>query len=180
MNRRFRKFEGCIRKHTHAFTLVEILIVVVILGIIAAIVIPKFSNASAMAKASMLADDLRVIRTQIQIFKSQHLGVAPGYPNCDPSAQPTEQAFIDQMTKASTATGEIAEPGTPGYKFGPYLREIPENPINGKSSVLIIANGQPFPASPDDTHGWIYQPSTLIFKAGCSGKDENGKAYFDY
>ena len=53
-----------------AFTLVEILIVVVILGILAAIVLPKFSNASAIARASMLADDLRVIRMQVQVYRS--------------------------------------------------------------------------------------------------------------
>ncbi len=180
MNRRSQKSRRREETDSLAFTLVEILIVVVLLGIIAAVVIPKFSNASDMARASMLADDLRVIRTQVQIFKSQHLGVPPGYPNCNPSASPTEEAFIEQMTKASNATGETAEPGTPGYKFGPYLREIPTNPINGKNSVLIIGNGQSFPNSADDTHGWIYQPSTLLFKAGCTGQDVNGKAYFDY
>ena len=163
-----------------AFTLVEILVVVVILAILAAIVLPKFSNASAVARASMLADDLRVIRMQIQVFKSQHIGVAPGYPNCDTSQAPTEAAFVAHMTMASTAEGATAPPGTSGYDYGPYLREIPANPVNGKNTVQIVGDGQAFPTEGDDSHGWVYQPSTLVFKADSPGEDDSGKAYFEY
>ncbi len=163
-----------------AFTLVEILIVVVILGIIGAIVIPKFSNASATARASMLADDLRTIRTQIVVFKGQHVGVSPGYPECDTSQAPTEAAFIEYMTRASNAAGEIADPGTPGYRYGIYLRSIPVNPVNDKNTVQIIADGAAFPTEGDDSHGWVYQPSTLKFHSDSAGVDEYGKRYFDY
>jgi len=163
-----------------AFTLVEILIVVVILGIIAAVVVPKFSNASAAARASMMADDLRVLRSQIAVFKAQHVGVSPGYPLCDTSASPTSDDFIDQMTMSSTPDGETAVPGTAGYRYGPYMREMPENPINGKNTVELIDDGGAFPVAADDSHGWIYQPSTTTLKADSSGIDEYGKNYFDY
>lgn len=161
-----------------AFTLVEILIVVVILGIIAAIVIPRFSNASATARASMLGDDLRVTRMQIEVFKAQHFGVAPGYPNCSRSQAPTEAAFIQYMTGVSDAGGTLNPSGN--RKFGPYLREVPLNPINGKSTVQVLADTDAFPAQAADKYGWIYQPSTMRFRADCSGADEDGKAYFDY
>ena len=52
------------------FTLVEILIVVVILGILAAIVIPSFSNASSDAKLANLKSNLQTVRCQIQLYKS--------------------------------------------------------------------------------------------------------------
>lgn len=160
------------------FTLVEILIVVVILGILAAIILPKFSSASATARASMLADDLRTARTQITVFKSQHHDVAPGHPNLDPFQPATEQLFTEHMTQSSTESGATAAPGTAGFRFGPYLRELPSNPVNGKSTVEVI-NGA-MPDNADDSHGWIYQPSTMTFKADSAGADDSGKRYFDY
>lgn len=51
------------------FTLVEILIVVVILGILAAIVIPQFTDASTEAKVSSLVSNLHAVRSQIQLYK---------------------------------------------------------------------------------------------------------------
>src|SRR3954471_6340222 len=78
---------------TAAFTLVEILIVVVILGILATVVIPQFSNASQEARENTLKDDLRYMRTQLQVFKAQHRDVAVGYPGANTSAAPTFTAF---------------------------------------------------------------------------------------
>ena len=163
-----------------AFTLVEILVVVVILGIIAAIVVPRFSNASAIARASMMADDLRVMRMQVQVYRSQHVGVSAGYVGGNPASVPTEEAFVAAMTLASKATGETAAPRTAGYNYGPYLREMPPNPVNGKSTVQMIANDAAFPATADNSHGWIYQPQTQVVRADCTGSDDTGKAYFDY
>ena len=76
------------------FTLVEILIVVIILGILAAMIIPQFSSATESARASMLMDDLRVMRSQMEVFKAQHQGVPPGFPNCDTAQTPTESALL--------------------------------------------------------------------------------------
>ncbi len=162
------------------FTLVEILIVVVILGILGAMIIPRFSNASEIARASMLADDLRLIRMQIAVFRCQHLGVAPGYPDGDPSNAPTEAEFISHMTQASDAGGNTAAAGTPGFRYGPYFREIAANPVNGKATIQIIPDGGAFPVAGDDSHGFIFQPSTLKFKADTAGADESGKLFFDY
>ncbi len=77
------------------FTLVEVLIVVVILGILGAVIIPSFSNASEIARESTLADTLRLMRTQLGVFGAQHLDVSPGYPNGDTTAAPTFDAFRD-------------------------------------------------------------------------------------
>jgi len=163
-----------------AFSLVEVLIVVVLLAILAAVATPKFFNATKQAKTGLLADDLRVIRSQIQVFQSQHNHVPPGYPDCDRSQAPTEQAFVEQMTMATTADGQVAPAGTPGYDFGPYFREVPANPFNEKSSIQIIPDDQEVPDIGDDSHGWIYKPDELIFKADSSGTDENGVRYIDY
>ena len=60
-----------------AFTLVEILIVVVILGILAAIVVPQFTNASTEAQAGNAATQLQTIRSQIELYRVRHNGNYP-------------------------------------------------------------------------------------------------------
>src|SRR5882762_1911975 len=62
------------------FSLIEILVLVVILGVLGAIVLPKFSDASNVTRENTLKDDLRYARTQIIVFKAQHGNTAPGYP----------------------------------------------------------------------------------------------------
>ena len=60
-----------------AFTLVEILIVVVILGILAAIVVPQFTNASSEAQAGNVATQLQTIRSQIELYRVKNNGTLP-------------------------------------------------------------------------------------------------------
>ena len=166
---------------THkGFTLIEILVVVIILAILAAMIIPQFSSATESARASMLMDDLRVMRSQLEVFKAQHQGIPPGYPGCDTTETPTDAVMLEHLTKASTSEGVTAAVNTPGYDYGPYMREMPTNPFNGKNTVRVLAPSETFPDAPLDQFGWIYQPSTLLFKADCGGSDESGTAYFDY
>ena len=59
-------------KSRKGFTLVEILIVVIILGILAAIVIPQFTNASTDARKNSLSSQLQTMRSQFELYKLQH------------------------------------------------------------------------------------------------------------
>ena len=65
----------------NAFTLVELLIVVIILGILASVVIPQFSDASTDARMSSLATNLMTIRGQIDLYRLQHNGTYPAQAN---------------------------------------------------------------------------------------------------
>ncbi len=56
-------------RRQRGFTLIEILIVVVILGILAAIVIPQFTNASQDAQVSAVKSQLQTIRSQCELFR---------------------------------------------------------------------------------------------------------------
>ncbi|HVP74318.1 MAG TPA: type II secretion system protein [Phycisphaerales bacterium] len=60
-----------------AFTLIEILIVVVILGILAAIVIPQFSDASTQANEANVRSQLQTLRGQLELYKVQHQDIYP-------------------------------------------------------------------------------------------------------
>ena len=167
-------------KKARAFVLAEILIVVVLLGILAAIVIPAVANSGASARGSALAHDLRMLRRYILIYKSQHLEVSPGHPNGDVTQTPTEQVFVDQFTMSSNTSGQTAAIGTPGYKRGPYLMKIPTNPLNGMNTVQMLGDGENFPADADNSHGWIYKASTSVVRADNTGINDNGKRYYDY
>ena len=167
-------------KRAKAFTLVEILIVVVLLGILAAIVIPAFGNGAMLAKQSALSQDLQLLQRVILVYKAQHWEAAPGYPNGQTAANPTEQAFLDQVLLSSNSSGQTAAIGTNGYDRGPYLSRIPVNPFNGMNTVEILNNAQGFPGAADDSHGWIYKAATGEIRPDCTGADEDGNSYYDY
>lgn len=167
-------------RKARAFTLIEILVVVVLLGILAATVIAMASNGAISAKESALATDLQLLRRFVLIYKCQHLEVSPGYPNGQTSVAPTEQAFIDQATLSSNDAGQTAAIGTAGFERGPYMQKLPVNPLNGLSSVQVLGNGDDFPAAADDSHGWICKPATSEIRADSTGSDDNGKSYYDY
>ena len=163
-----------------AFTLVEILVVVVLLGILAGVVLPLVAGSSISAKESALALDLQMLRRYVLIYKSQHLEVGPGYPDGDTNQTPTEQAFVDQIMLSSNSSGQTAPVGTPGFPRGPYLMKIPVNPLNHKNTVQVLDDAANFPANADGSHGWIYKPTTSEVRADCGGTDDSGKPYYDY
>jgi general secretion pathway protein G len=128
-----------------AFTLVEVLIVVIVLGILAAVVVPQFTDASTDAKLSSLTTNLQSIRGQIQLYKLQHNDNLPAL-----------ATFVDQMTKASKEDGSTAAIGTAGYDLGPYIQSVPSNPYTGTNTV---GNGD---VGDSD---WYYDETTGQFRA---------------
>ncbi|OHB66400.1 MAG: hypothetical protein A2Y76_02410 [Planctomycetes bacterium RBG_13_60_9] len=167
-------------RQARAFTLVEILIVVVLLGVLAAIVIPTIANSSQSARETTLSMNLNLLRRFIPVYTSQHLEVAPGYPDGDKSVVPTEQAFIDQATLSSNRQGLTEARGTPGFSLGPYLSNIPANPFNKLDTIQVLADGDAFPATADGNFGWTYRPATGEIRPDNTGSDVAGTAYYDY
>ena len=163
-----------------AFTLVEILIVVAILGILAAIALPQFQSHAQEAKEAAVKDNLRILRQQIELYAAQHNGVPPGHPNGDISATPNWIIFFNQMLKTTNTSGQFANVGTPGYPLGPYLSEVPLNPFRGSQTIKMVLNDEDFPAEPPDIFAWVYKPATKEFRLDWPGTDKNGLRYYDY
>ncbi len=162
------------------FTLIEILIVVTILGILATIVIPQFSNASMTARENMLKDELRYLRTQIIVYKAQHHDVAPGYPGADTTQAVSEADLVDQMTKHTDEHSVVSASPSTVFKFGPYLSAIPQNPMNGLSAVQIIADTDPWPTADGKIYGWFYRPMSGDLMANSEGADVQGNPFTTY
>ncbi len=169
-----------------AFSLVELMIVVAIIGILAALVIPKISNYAQQAKEAAARENLQVLRGAIELYASQHGGIPPGYPNNDASGTPPNQlAFALHMVKSTNAAGAFSHEPTPGFPFGPYMRKLPANPFNGSSGVKVYENSQSLPASapiagPDLIHGWMYHPATKTIRLNVPGTDSSGNVYWSY
>ena len=133
------------------FTLVEILIVIVVLGILAAIVVPQFTDASTDAKTSSLVSNLQTIRSQIQMYKIQHGGALPGAGSASVS---------DALTKYTTSVGALAEAQAPATGVcGPYLQAIPKNPFNDKNTIKEDGTVG------DNGDGWEFNTTTGAFQA---------------
>lgn len=131
------------------FTLVEILIVVVILGILAAIVIPQFTDASTEAKLSSLCSDLQTMRSQIELYKIQHNDQLPGSGGA---------TFVQAMTGYTDINGDVAAGPGPGV-YGPYIQKIPTNPFNNLNTVNLDGTVG------DGSHGWEFNTTTGAFHA---------------
>jgi len=117
----------------NGFTLVEILIVVVILGILAAIVIPQFSDASNDARNKSLESNLQTLRSQFELYKVQHLDV---YPWDDGSGALDANAnIIARLTSKTDADGTINAAG----QFGPYMQTVPTNPFLSNATAQFGA-----------------------------------------
>lgn len=144
-------------KAKRGFTLVEILIVVVILGILAAIVVPQFTQASTEAKLNSLCSNLQSLRSQIELFKVQHNDVAPNLATFE--AEMTETSSIALATSGDKVRTSV-------FEFGPYLERVPENPFTNLNT-LVATQGAAGAA------GWVYTAATGEIYAHLDTVDAN-------
>ena len=133
------------------FTLVEVLIVVVIMAVLAAVVIPQFTSSTEDAKRSTGQFNVSTIRSIIQAYKGQHK-------NSNPPFDATNKTLTVLLNKTKN-DGTVDN--TNGM-YGPYLLSFPENPYTGVRDVKLITNN---PAKASDVTaglagGWLYNETS--------------------
>jgi prepilin-type N-terminal cleavage/methylation domain-containing protein len=165
-----------------AFTLVEILIVVVIMGILAAIVIPQFSQSSDDARYAATIQNLQSLRGQIDLYRNQHEGKFPG----NPAGANPDTDFAEQLTLPTNELGQRSSAGNqgfgdPNFPFGPYVHNrLPANPFNGSRTVQTVTA---FPAAapggdtPTDP-GWVYEVTSGRIRINKTGSTPDSQAYW--
>ncbi|MEW4451583.1 prepilin-type N-terminal cleavage/methylation domain-containing protein [Bremerella sp. JC817] len=122
----------------NGFTLIEVLIVVVILAVLAATVIPQFTDSTTDAKKSSVLFNLHTLRSQIQLYRAHHDGKVPG-------------AALTELTIATDADGNA------GGSFGPYLSKIPVNNFTNSATVSSTTGA---PSAVVEGAGWLYDSTT--------------------
>ena len=140
------------------FTLVELVIVILILGILATVAAPSLFNASGTAMDNSLKQSLKVIRDAIEMYSAHRGGQLPGVDN------------LEDTFKAD---------------LEPFLRTFPANPAGANPSKLdqvrIVANGSSLDSQVDNEEGWIYNSETGEFRANSDHvTQDGGDVYFNF
>lgn len=167
------------------FSLVELVIVVVILGIIAAIAVPRISSGSKNAGEAALRSNLSTLRTAIDRYNAEHHSAYPGARTAGAyGAADTEEALVSQLTMYSKADGTVSSDKDPTFPFGPYLRgNFPALTVGinaGLNSIDVVNNKSALPFLPPFTTGWRYNTATGQIIANNDEKDSNGSFYYKY
>ena len=114
-----------------AFTFIEVMVVVVILGVLAAIVVPQFGGVTDQAKTAATEGGLGGVRAAIAGYRAKQLLAGnPPYPT------------LEALTTAGTV----------------MQTAMPVNPWNGKSGVQAVSQsqGEARAVFAPDQYGWNY------------------------
>jgi len=163
------------RKVSSGFTLVELLIVVIILAILAAIIIPQFTSATQDAQQSAYDTNIANIRSAIDLYRQQHGeypgrvastggGCPAGSTNVTGNAN-SEAAFLAQLRNYTNAAG-VACTGTDAtFRYGPYFKEdLPDNPLATTpiNTVAVVTTGV-LGLTSSNSGGWRFDAVTGEF-----------------
>jgi len=160
------------------FTLIEMLIVIIILGILAMIIIPQITVSTEDAKVSTLKANLTGMRSAIEVYYAQHNMTYPGVKTDGTNAAGSAAAFISQLTQFTNAEGQVSGTKTVTHIYGPYIKGgvLPANPFiadttkNNLVSVAATADVTlPRALLEGSVNGWAYLPAIGIFYANDSG-----------
>ncbi len=114
--------------------------------------------ATTIGVEQSMGDELRFLRSQIAIFQLQHNDVPPGYPDGNRSTAPDEATFIQQLTCFSDECCSTTALPSPRSPYGPYLRQVPLNPVTGAAGVWVV-RGDCKDAVPARC-GWVYDAAS--------------------
>lgn len=170
-------------RYATGVSVVELVIAIVILGLIAALAIPRFSRAGQSTPEDELRHRLSVLRTAIELYRSEHAG----YPGTLDGQTPADAAsvFVAQLSGRTTADGRSCGMESSGCR-GPYIREgLPRSPlqpaVSGVSGRVFIWSGSAAPQADATIEAdWIFDCRTGYLIVNHAGSDSEGKRFDQY
>ena len=132
-------------QHIKGFTLIEVMVVVVILGILAAVVVPNIMDKPGEARVSKAKQDVRALEEALNRYKLDNYD----YPS-------TEQG-LDSLVKKPEGTPE------PKRWKGPYVKKVPNDPWQNPYQYLnpgvhgdldVFSTGKDLTSPTDDIGNW--------------------------
>lgn len=134
------------------FTLVELVIVVLILGILAAVAVPRLFNTSSTAIDNGVRQTLNTVRDAIELYAADHAKL-PGAPGVDNLGNPT----------SGDLAADLAD-----YIRGPFPK-CPVGDATNPQGIKYSTGNSPIAGEPTPTEGWHYNSTTGEFIINFSG-----------
>jgi len=132
-------------RRKRAFSLVELVIVLVILGVIAAIAIPRMTKGAQGADIKGTMSDLAVLRGAIELYAAEH------------DAYPTLVQMPNALLKRTDKDGTVNSAGA----HGPYLARVPGLKTGAKKGqTAFLAPAANPPVAEVAACGWLYDAAT--------------------
>lgn len=178
MNREFKIQK---LKDQSGFTLIEMLVVVIILGILAMIIIPQITVSTDDARLNTLQTNLSSLRSAVELYYHQHNNTYPGAVKTDGTGTATvatdlPAAFIEQLTRYTNRNGQTStDLDRTNFPYGPYLKGgLPTNPYNDLDDVLcdITTVNVTTRDSSATNNGWKFYVRTGVLIPGDQGNHD--------
>ncbi len=134
-------FEKKLREQA-GFTLIEMLIVVILLGILAMLIVPQISVSTDDARLNSMHSNLGAMRNSVELYYYEHNNTYPGRNDnagtATVDAAVAATAFVEQLTQYTNISGAVSVSKTGAFIYGPYLKSValPTNPYNSSNAVV--------------------------------------------
>jgi len=160
------------------FTLIEMLIVVILLGILAMLIVPQISVSTEDARLNSMQANLGAMRNAIELYYYEHKNIYPGQNDitgaATSDATAAATAFLQQLTRYTDVNGKVAVAKDATHIYGPYLKSVtlPTNPYNNSNAVVCDTSTNDISArTSGGSEGWKFYPKNGVLMANDGAHD---------
>ncbi len=144
-----------------AFTMIELVIILCIIGIVAAIVVPRVSFGSQKALAARVAQDLKTVNEAMSLYKRDHNWKYPRFDVIN-TLTPSD-SFKYRLTDSTNKDGSANGP------YGPYIKKpFPTNPYISSLAGYVLQHQKTSGYPAQCVLGWYADSDDGTFNIGLS------------